>query len=806
MEASTSIVDTSSDRAPAVVRWALLIGANFYMTGDARTDAAGRVVHYHNLRGCVNDIALVECFLKEDVGLPAHHITKLTSTKPDDTTKNTPAEDAALWPTYQNIARAVGDIRDKARPGDLVYIHYSGHGARVHTVYGKLKGPEGIDEALVPVDIEVRSDAGADQARYVRDVELAGWLQELVDKGLRVTVVLDSCHAGSSNRGQDGATSRGTGVIDFSVLVSDGPAPDTASEAAAGSGGDSGGNNSPARRPRQELLPPPLLDGKRGSRDGRVRKSWLLEASGYTFLAACTAYQRAHERAFDVTAAAVATAAATTMTYGVLTYYLVDALRSGPGAGLAPSALVVRVAGRVQSHFADQTPLAEGEDGSTFFGVGTIAPVCNATVLAVDAAQNSLTLAQGSLHGVHVGAEYVIYQGGGSSSSSSNSGPPLPRVRITHVLGLESVATFIDHGPGPSAAKKRVGPGDWAVLAMQAPEAEALVPIRPRSDRRLLQFAHYIAESRKRTTRSLWRLLEYKNDDDDDDRDKDVALTVTLSDGCYELQDAAQVRLPDVPRLRAASYNNDDDEDDEDERRRSVAALAACIDHVAQFQLVQRLAADRSSALRTPCRFELVRRSRSVPEPPSRPGDFSVEPVFAAEGGAALGPTLPASGGCDAHAVGHGDVVVLTFRNDGAEPVYLTVLDLKPLWGIERLYPAGAGRAECVGPGEARHLPILMELPAALLAAGRCHITETFRAVVTQRPAALDLLELPDLDDGTYRAAGGNGGGAAAFVTGLDRLLEELAPEHRDLKLRKRSGGSWQTYDIRIRTVRDGPL
>ncbi len=53
--------------APTV--WALLIGADLYMRGNAnaRKDASGRAVHYHRLRGCVNDVDLVECFLKADV-------------------------------------------------------------------------------------------------------------------------------------------------------------------------------------------------------------------------------------------------------------------------------------------------------------------------------------------------------------------------------------------------------------------------------------------------------------------------------------------------------------------------------------------------------------------------------------------------------------------------------------------------------------------------------------------------------------------------------------------------------------------
>jgi Caspase domain len=69
-------------------------------------------------------------------------------------------------------------------------IHYSGHGGRAPTMFRSLKGANGLDEALVPTDI------GNSEARYLRDLELARLLNGMVDKGLIVTVVLDSCHCG----------------------------------------------------------------------------------------------------------------------------------------------------------------------------------------------------------------------------------------------------------------------------------------------------------------------------------------------------------------------------------------------------------------------------------------------------------------------------------------------------------------------------------------------------------------------------------------------------------------------------------
>ncbi|KAF8538860.1 hypothetical protein BDD12DRAFT_840666 [Trichophaea hybrida] len=105
-------------------------------------------------------------------------------------------------------------VTTEARPGDVVYIHYSGHGAQARTVYPELKGPNSVDEALVPCDIHCGG-------RYLRDFELAELLDIMVQKGLVVTIVLDSCHSGSASRGPRGEVPRGIGKVDYTVLPSD---------------------------------------------------------------------------------------------------------------------------------------------------------------------------------------------------------------------------------------------------------------------------------------------------------------------------------------------------------------------------------------------------------------------------------------------------------------------------------------------------------------------------------------------------------------------------------------------------------
>ena len=99
-----------------------------------------------------------------------------------------------------------------ANPSDGVYVHYSGHGGRTPTSIPKVKGVQALDESLVPIDI------GDPKAQYLRDHELARLLKDMVEKGLNVTIVLDSCHSGGATRGVRSAVAdvavRGVDFID----------------------------------------------------------------------------------------------------------------------------------------------------------------------------------------------------------------------------------------------------------------------------------------------------------------------------------------------------------------------------------------------------------------------------------------------------------------------------------------------------------------------------------------------------------------------------------------------------------------
>src|SRR5262249_49518635 len=120
------------------------------------------------------------------------------------------------------------------------YIHYSGHGGRCPTIVPKVKGPQGLDESLVPIDI------GSPKAQYLRDVEIAKLLRDMDAKGLVVTVVFDSCHSGGATRAvvptTDGVAVGGVEFIDRTKRPTDSlvGTPDQLAAALTGAAGAAG--------------------------------------------------------------------------------------------------------------------------------------------------------------------------------------------------------------------------------------------------------------------------------------------------------------------------------------------------------------------------------------------------------------------------------------------------------------------------------------------------------------------------------------------------------------------------------------
>ncbi len=342
--------------------WALLIGVDTYIPHRLPNGS-----YYPSLNGCVRDINRVHDFLTTRLALTNEHILKLTAT---NTGADKPSEPKEQWPTYENIVEKFKQVTEQAKAGDQVYIHYSGHGGRAKTIYSDLKGTDGVDETLVPTDI------GNSEARYVRDVEIAHLLKAMVDKGLVVTVVFDSCHSGGATRGKGNAVKRGIESVDDSVRPATSDVASTDELFATWQAAD--GNAKQAN-----------------TRNIKPGSGWLLEPKGYTLLAACRAQESAYEYPVDNGEMS-----------GALTYWLLEALQQ-----LSPTLTYKqvhdRVLAKVHSQFEAQTPMLQGDGNRVVFGVDQLPAENAVTVMQVDG--DRVLLGVGQAQGVRKGAQFAIY-------------------------------------------------------------------------------------------------------------------------------------------------------------------------------------------------------------------------------------------------------------------------------------------------------------------------------------------------------------------------------------------------------------
>jgi len=137
--------------------------------------ASGRE-RIHDLEGSVNDIQAVGDLLRARFGFESAHITFLLDT-------------AA---TRERILAAIRRLGDAAQPGDVVLFYYAGHGSQRRNSLSAR--PTKVDQTIVPVD----ANAGVFD---VRDKELARLFGALVNKGVALTLIFDSCHSGAITRG-----------------------------------------------------------------------------------------------------------------------------------------------------------------------------------------------------------------------------------------------------------------------------------------------------------------------------------------------------------------------------------------------------------------------------------------------------------------------------------------------------------------------------------------------------------------------------------------------------------------------------
>jgi Caspase domain len=384
---------------------ALLIGIDYYEPNP----------YFNSLRGAVRDIDKVADYLVKSLKIPTERITRLTSPIPDTNSlgdvRSTRQEKP---PTYQNIVNAFNQITATAQSQDLVYIHYSGHGGRVNTIFADLKGEGQFDEGLVPMDV-------GNDSYHLRDVEMATLLKHMTDKGLIVTVIFDSCHSGGATRGDGEIRGARNGQLDTQNRPTDS-----------------------AVATRAELV-----QNWRALTENRPKEGWLPNSRDYVFLGACRPSEFAYEAAFGNGKER----------NGALTYWLIDTLNSHP-TGLTYQTLYDRVTGQIQSKFSNQLPMLLGEGDRLVFG-SEIKPV-QYSLTVVNVAPGQVTLNGGLAQGLSRGARFALYPVGSDFADKQNR---LATIEIIELQASTATARILTaEESGVTAAIDRIEPGLPAVM------------------------------------------------------------------------------------------------------------------------------------------------------------------------------------------------------------------------------------------------------------------------------------------------------------------------------------------------------
>lgn len=141
---------------------ALLVGINNYQT-------------INGLQGCINDVTNVRDVLKTFFGFTNSDIRVLTDERA----------------TKANILTRFEKLVSGGKPGDLLIFQFSGHGSQIlDRNNDELK--DHMDELICPYDMNW--DDG-----FITDDMLGNILSGL-KKGVRMEIILDSCHSGTGTR------------------------------------------------------------------------------------------------------------------------------------------------------------------------------------------------------------------------------------------------------------------------------------------------------------------------------------------------------------------------------------------------------------------------------------------------------------------------------------------------------------------------------------------------------------------------------------------------------------------------------
>ncbi|KAL8696655.1 MAG: hypothetical protein Q9224_002685 [Gallowayella concinna] len=677
-------------------KWVVLIAVDFYADVDQR------------LEGCVNDVHDLESWLRQSQDPVT--VTKFLAVNSGEIDQTIPPGPADLWPTCGNVIRNFQEITEKAKAGDSVHVHYSGHGALKPTTaaeYRDFHESNGSDSALVLYDSEK-------EVGYLRGRELASLFDDMVKKHLKLTVVLDCCHAGSITRQTRSAYIHIRGV------------PWDPKVAAANPVTRSTGMSS-------------LATIAKTNRDAETNQHWLLRSDGYTLIAGCGSNEIAGEcRGEDG------------KIHGALSYFLLGILVSAYCENLIPTYASIHQQLRAKLHarFPRQHPMLLGNPSVTFLGAQAVdRPTNTAFSVIMASGIDQIWISAGHAHGICLGDIFVIHPIDIPTDEVIRNHMKMNKIRTTAIYPLQSQAEMIHSSP--SGASIRAG---WFATLVEGPRLTVQIVL----------FEDAQEDWKETVNGSMW--LQVVDQTQATLTAPTLHIRVTETDGITILDGSCQ----DLQNLPSISLHD----------KHVIYKTVAILEHLAIYSNIESLENRSDKSLEKEA-FSVELRSEDALKPGLTDNRVDIE---------------------------EGATLVATFKNNIDLPLHFSVLNLRPLREIKRIYPsrdrgdwkvvAPKGMQDGINrPGEIS-FKIKMSFPDRIKASGCTKIEDIFKFFVTTRPSSFDALELPELSNQILEAR------RASISTSLPDLLQNLAigcqPSHL---LRGGPSASKERWDSRNFTV-----
>ena len=315
--ARSNVTDPDRD---GPTKWALLIGIDKYL-------------NINDLQGAANDVRMMRQLLTTKYGFPEANV---------DTLVNEQA-------THEGIVNAIRNhLIANVQPGDIVVLHYSGHGSKMRDASGDEL--DGLDETIVPHDSRMPGHFD------VTDDQINGLLSQITAVTQNVTLIFDSCHSGTVTRG---------------ALTRNVPADD-----------------------RQPPDPPQYARSVSGGQN----VAFYQPGSNLALLSSAVSDQLAAEHVVGG------------RSYGAFTFFFVKALEAA-AAPLTYRDVIDQVRGNIQRFAYNQKPQLEGAGAETFV-FSDSSGVTDAYFETAPLGSNRVMISGGSVHGLTKGSLFDVYSPG----------------------------------------------------------------------------------------------------------------------------------------------------------------------------------------------------------------------------------------------------------------------------------------------------------------------------------------------------------------------------------------------------------